>query len=244
MARSRRATGFSLIEMLTVMALFATITTVVALIFNRGTFLYRHGEAHIEMQRMGRHLVSRLTPYIASVFDADNPSATPLRSPAFASDSSPELIFNTTEDWFAPDYPSPTTSARLVASIGDLQRFTYRVRRVNSAGDPNDGNVVIERINGDGSAPPYVVTIPVIDNTRVLLRPKAGESIPCCPINNPNTPCPSPAAEHARHFKFTWANDRKNGFYLTFTARTTARSDAGQPIEINEDFRITFNLPK
>lgn len=238
----RRSLGFSLIEMLTVMALFATITTVVALIFNRGTFLYRHGESHIEMQRLGRHLVSRLTPYISSAFDPDSPTKVPLHSPQSAAVSSPELVFNTTEDWFAPDYPSPATSARLAPSVESLQRFTYRIRRVNDPANVNNGNVVVERLNGDGT-PPYVVTAPPLDNTRVVLRPKEGETIPCCPISNPTDPCPSPPAEHARHFKFSWANDGKNGFYLTFTARTTTRGEAGIPIEVNEDFRITFNLP-
>jgi prepilin-type N-terminal cleavage/methylation domain-containing protein len=243
MKRARHS-GFSLTEMLIVMAIFSLVTTVVALLFSKGSHLYRHGEAHIEMQRSGRHLVSRLTPYIGSVFDSDNPTATPLRSPAGADSSSPELVFNTTEDWFALDYPSAATSARLVPSIGNLNRFTYRVRRVNDATDENDGNVVIERIDGDGAAPPYVVTLPLLENTRVLLRPKPGESIPACPITNASDPCPDPPAEHARHFRFTWANDLKDGFFLTFTARTTARSEAGLPVEINEDFRITFNLPK
>jgi prepilin-type N-terminal cleavage/methylation domain-containing protein len=227
-----RPRGFTVVEMMIVCTLMGLVTTVVAMLFNKGHHLYRHGESHIELQRSGRHLVSRLTPYVSSVFDADNPSAVPLRRPAGASLSSPELVFNTTED-----------SARLAPAIKDLEKFTYRVRVVDAddATDENRGCVVIERLEGDGAAPPYVVSTPLRENSRVLLRPKQDESIPVCPGGDSDA-CTEP--DHDRHFRFTWANDLKNGFYLSFSIRTTVRGEVGQDMEIFEDFRITFNLPK
>lgn len=225
--KATRSGGFTVVEMLIVCSLLGLVTTVVALLFNKGSLIYRHGEAHIEMQRSGRHLVSRLTPFMGSMFDRDDASKTPVLLPANAGSSSPELVFNTTEDWFAVGYPSPTTSAIEASSVSNLGKFTYRVRLINDATDSNNGNVVLERIDGDGSAgPPYNTTLPVIDNTRVLLRGKPGETI--------------------ENFAFEWPNNLTDDLIrLTFTTRTHARGEtSGKPMEINEDFRITFNLPK
>jgi prepilin-type N-terminal cleavage/methylation domain-containing protein len=255
--------GFSVLEMLIVCALIGLVTTAVALLFTKGTQIYRHGESHIEMQRAGRHLVTRLSPFVQSMFHSNSPTLSPLVNPDVIGVSRPELVFRTTEDWFAIGYPAAAnTSATTATSISDLRNFFYRVRLVNDPTDPNNGNVVLERLNCDsttgtltpntasvsgatGLVTPVTVTAPAIDNTRILLRLPTGQTVPTCSA----FPCPDlPADPHAKHFQFVQPNVviGSDAIRLQFTTRTTTQGETvgAPPIVIDEDFRVTFVLPQ
>lgn len=162
----RQKTAFTLIEMLIVVSIFAIVSTVVALLFSRGTSLYRHGETHIEMQRSGRHLTARVTPYITSMFNVNSPTASAMIVPATADPNleSPILRFRTTEDWLNAAYPSTLTSSMMAGSTSDLRSHIYQVQQAP------DGNVVLERLEE-----PTPGTFNVTD-TRVLLRKKPNET--------------------------------------------------------------------
>lgn len=159
--------GFTIIELLVVASLFTVIGTVVAMLFTRGNSTYRHGETHIEMQRSGRSIVARLTPYLSSVFNAASPSANPILVPAAADPNihEPSVRFVTTEDWLSGSYPSQLTSATLATSTLDLRNFTYQIRQ------DSNGDVLLERLN-ETSPGTFAVT-----NTKTIQRQKKDESI-------------------------------------------------------------------
>lgn len=211
MSQRPQPKGFTLLEMLIVVSIFGTIATVVALLFSRGTSLYRHGETHIEMQRVGRHITARVTPYITSVFNAASPSASALLIPATADPNldSNLVRFRTTEDWLSTNYPSQLTSSRQATSTADLRNYIYQIQL------DADSNVVLERLEE-----PTPGTFNVTDST-VLVRKKPSETI--------------------SNLRFTLV--RSNLLLLQFTASKVTRGESNQPMTVNEDFRITFNLP-
>ncbi len=165
--RSKPQWGFTISELLIVASLFTIIGTVVAFLFSRGNSAYRHGESHIEMQRAGRTVVARVTPFISSVFNAASPTAAAIRLPATADPNIHEntVRFFTTEDWLAPTYPDVNTSSTLANSTADLRNFTYQILQ------DNNGNVVLQKLNE-----PTPDTFNVA-NTKVLVRRKADETI-------------------------------------------------------------------
>lgn len=260
MKRPQRADrrGFSLLEILIVSSMITLVTAVTISIFHRGTLLYRHGETHIELQRSARQLVNRLTPYIGSMFDADQPSARPIDLPAnpgeaFATDT---LVFCSTEDWFHPDYPSPgvapspATSAIAATGVESLGRYGYQVRLLNQPGDRNHGCFVLERLDGPAYEayraasprpnPPILVKAPAIDNTRVLFRPKRGDVIVTDP---PGTPV---AQRQGPQFSLTSNNPlmADGTLHFSFTLKHGIRGDAPTTVDATEKFEATFNLPK
>lgn len=164
-AESRR--GFTISELLIVASLFTIIGTVVAFLFSRGNSAYRHGESHIEMQRAGRQVVARVTPFISSVFNAASPSTNPIRLPAAADPNvnTTSVIFTTTEDWLSLDYPDAVTSSTLAASTADLRNYTYRITQ------DNNGNVVLHQLD-EPTPDTFNIT-----NTKVLVRQKQSEQI-------------------------------------------------------------------
>lgn len=163
----RPVKGFTIIEILIVASLFTIIGTVVALLFSRGNSTYRHGETHIEMQRAGRSIVARMTPYLSSVFNAANPYASPILVPATADPniSEDKVRFVTTEDWLSNNYPSQLTSATLATSTADLRNYTYQIQQDGS------GNVILERLE-EPTPGNFNIT-----DTRVLRRQKTKEQI-------------------------------------------------------------------
>lgn len=211
MRQRLQAQGFSLLEMLIVVSIFGTVATVVTLLFSRGTSLYRHGETHIEMQRVGRHITARVTPYITSIFNASSPSASALLIPATADPAiETNLVrFRTTEDWLSNSYPSQLTSSRLAASTADLRNYVYQIQL------DGDNHVVLERLEE-----PTPGTFNVTDSL-VLVRKKPSETL--------------------SNLRFTLV--RSNLLLLQFQVSKETRGDSNQPITVNEDFRITFNLP-
>lgn len=237
--RRPRAEGFTILEMLIVCALFSLITTMVALLFTQGTYTYRHGENHLMMQRGGRHLAARVTPYLASMFDAVNPSMTPLwldtnaaaseitlgqRMPVNPDRGDPAVTpvdpqarmvyFTTTEDWLGPDYPSNLTSSTLAATTADLRNHTYRIRYE----DPNpnvmgDAEVLLDRlVDNSGNL--------VVDESRRLYIEKD---------------------EALRDLRFVLV--RANLLQLCFRMETMTKSAANVEQMAREEFRYTFNLP-
>jgi len=225
--------------MLVVAATFSLITSVVAVLFTQGTYTYRHGESHLTMQRGGRLLAARVTPYLASVFDAVTPSLTPLwldtdpsaavitlgqRMPVNPSRGDPthtpvdpeasKLYFTTTEDWLGPGFPSQLTSSTMATSTADLRNFTYRIRYDDpSAAVMGDGQVLLERlIPGAGGLQ--------VEQTRRLYLEKN---------------------EALKDFRFVLA--RANLLQMEFTMQTSIRSAQNQEQITSENFRFTFNLP-
>lgn len=224
--------GFSLLEMIFVTVMVSLITSLVALLFNRGTEIYRHGESHIELQRSGRHLVERVTPIIAAMCDRDDVSTVPVlrldsSPPQLLPSNTPQdqLLFYTTEDWFAIGYPTLTTSATLAVSPKTLGKFLYRIRKVTQASDRNYGNVVLERL--ESPVPPYVVTPQARDNTRVLLRAKEGEKIEDLSFSLPSSGSASDAA--MLRMSFT-------------TVRTDVRVSTAGKLDTKEGFVYKFRL--
>jgi prepilin-type N-terminal cleavage/methylation domain-containing protein len=240
--RLRKTSAFTLIEMLTVAALFSIITTVIAVLFSQGTYTYRHGENHLEMQRGGRYLAARITPYLASMIDAFTPTKTPLRKdidpaankiafsateemgvdPNRGDPASPPVdpdaamvYFTTTEDWLGPDYPSQLTSSTLALSTADLSNYTYRIRY--SDPDPatmGDGEVLLERLL-DAGGNDWVV------DTDLRLYMEKQEAI--------------------ENFRFVRV--RSNLLQLRFGMQSVTKSAANQDQTVREEFRYTFNLP-
>lgn len=236
--RSRQE-GFSLVEMLIVAATFSLITSVIAVLFAQGTYTYRHGESHLAMQRGGRLLAARVTPYLASMFDAVTPSLTPLwldtdpsaanivlgqrmpvdpqrgdpNSPPVDPEAS-KLYFTTTEDWLGGGYPSPLSSSTLAASTADLRNYPYRVRYE----DPNpaelgDGQILLERLVANGPG------LQVEQKRRLYIEKNEG----------------------LENFRFVLA--RANLLQMEFTMRTAVRSAQNQRQVTSENFRFTVNLP-
>ena len=243
--------GFSLLEILIVCSLITLVTAVTISIFHRGTLLYRHGETHIELQRSARQLVTRLTPYIGSMFDADQPSQRPVRWPSLPGDANatPVLVFVSTEDWFAVDYPSPNTSAIEAPSDKELRKFGYQVRLLDLPSDRNHGCFVLERLTDDATATlndsplpaaPFAVNLPTIDNTRVLFRPKRGDVIV---VDPPGTPVDQ---RQGPQFSLTSNNPlmADGTLHFSFTLKHAIRGDAPSKVDATEKFEATFNLPK
>lgn len=206
--------GFTIVEVLIVASLFTIIGVVVASLFTRGASTYRHGETHIEMQRSGRTVVSRLTPFLSSIFNAANPTATALIVPASADPNPnpvPNLVrFRTTEDWLNPAYPSQTTSSRMALSTADLRNYTYQIIQ-----DANSGDVLLQKLEE-----PTPGTFNVLE-TRRLVRQKKSEEI--------------------TNLRFTLA--RSNLLVMEFETVKETRGDGNQPMTVTEEFRVTYNLP-
>lgn len=145
---SRR--GFTLIEVMVVVVIMGIITTVVATMFAQGSSALQHGEAHNSLQRAYRLLTARITPYLASAFDANtvmggatimNPTGTTsdTYSPATVDPTGTTsldntLRFITTEDFLVDAYPDQATSAAEAQALSDLGTFIYQID-VNSASD-------------------------------------------------------------------------------------------------------------
>lgn len=238
-ARLAKKRGFSLIEMLIVLTVFSLITSVIAVLFTQGMFTYRHGESHLMMQRGGRILAGRVTPYLASMFDAVTPSLTPLwldtdasaanivlgqRMPVNPARGNPgtlpvdpeasKLYFTTTEDWLGVGYPSQFTSSTKATSTQDLRSYPYRVRYE----DPNpavfgDGQILLERLIPGGAGL-------VVDQSRPLYIEKD---------------------ESLKDFRFVLT--RANLLQMEFTMQSRVRSAQNLDQVTNETFRFTFNLP-
>lgn len=229
MTVSVRQRAFTIPEMLVVVTLFTIIGTVVAALFTRGNSAYRHGETHIEMQRYGRQVINRITPHASSMFDGRNPSALPIVAPPpDPALQTQTLTFYTTEDWLSLDYPSPTTSSTQVLDQAGLRnlRFVYQIRYDNpSKPGGGSGDVLLERLNPAtfdvATFDPNDPSTYAVTNSRVLVRRKVGETL--------------------KNFRFTRV--RSTLVVLEFETEKETRSDANQPILINEKFRATFNLP-
>ena len=215
----RAKRGFTLLEILIVATLFTIIGAVVASLFTRGASTYKHGETHIEMQRNGRRIVARLTPYFNSAIKV----GIPLGAPAIINPQAGEVTFSTTEDWFDPNYPSPTTSATLAPNVGALNEFYYRVRQ-----DGTEGDIFLEKVTETLPSPsPPTRSFTTVDSLRIL-RQKKNERI--------------------KNLRFSLIG---TGTLLLMEFETTkmTRGDdddsagAGE-IRVEEKFRITYNLPK
>ncbi len=232
----KRPQAFSIIEILIVMTLISLVSGVVAVLFTKGTQIYRHSETHIEAQRNGRHLVAMMTPYLASARNVV-PSAGAIIAPVVLGTGT-AVIFKTSEDRNTPGYPSNTTSALGLTNLADFLAlgngvgFVYRIRFVQDATDRNDGNVVAERLNNSVAFPdgtlPLTVTAPVIDHTRVLMFRKANEQIQ----------------------DFTFTRPTRDLLQMSFTSLRNTQSavtnDAAyeaQKERAREEFRATFSLP-
>ena len=222
-----RPRGFSLIEMLIVCSIFTLVTGVVAVLFTQGTYTYRHGETHLEMQRGGRALTQRIAPFLATMIDSAVPSLSPLRrntngSGGITLDQEmlldtdyPEVYFLTTEDWLGPDYPSRTDSSTMALSTSDLGRFMYRIRYVDpSSTKMGDGEIFLERLVQSGTSD-YTV-----EETRRLYNEKD---------------------EAVKNFRFVRV--RSNLLQLRFDMENVTRSAQNQAQTTREEFRMTFNIP-
>ena len=212
--QKRVSKGFTIIELLIVASLFTVIGTVVAFLFTRGHSAYRHGESHIEIQRTGRDLGCWVTPFLGSMFHAV-PSGRTIIVPETTDPNiqRPFVQFRTTEDWLDGAYPSQTTSSRLAQGLGDLGVFEYRINQ-----EAATGNILLEKmeLTLDETAPSTTVL-----NTRTLVRQKASETI--------------------SNLQFTL--QKSNLLLLTFRTSRETRGAANQPLTVNEDFQIVFNLP-
>jgi prepilin-type N-terminal cleavage/methylation domain-containing protein len=141
-ASRKRLSGFTLIEVMVVVVIMGVITTVVATMFAQGSDALRHGDAHNTLQRAYRLLTARMTPYLASAFDArglllgapllDPTGTTSEQYDAAPTDSSGAtslnntLRFITTEDFLAETYPAQGNSAAAAQSLSDLSSFIYQ----------------------------------------------------------------------------------------------------------------------
>lgn len=220
----KRSHGFTLPELMIVMSIMLIIGGVVASLFTRGHSLYRHGETHIEMQRSGRIVIARITPYVSSMFDGDIPIGNPIVTPSpDPLATSTDVVFFTTEDWLTPGYPSATTSSLAVVDHESLEslKFLYRVR-LDDKDSGGTGHVLLEKLSYNeatfNAADP--TTCPAVEEL-VLYRAREDEKL----------------------LNFRFSRVRAAVLTLEFQTEKTTRSDANQPIVITEDFRATFNLP-
>lgn len=220
MRRKTPKSGFTLPEILIVASVLVLIGLVVASLFSKGQHVYRHGETHIEMQRQGRRVIGRLAPYLNSMYDADLPVSLPiLYPPPDPEQSSDRVLFFTTEDWLADDYPSATSSSLAISAYEqvDALTFLYQVRLESAS-----GNIVLERFAYNSAT---------------------------FSLNNPATyPLEKQFTIHRRRgveaiANFRFKRPKATVLTLEFDIEDSSRSASNTSQELNEHFRTTFNLP-
>jgi prepilin-type N-terminal cleavage/methylation domain-containing protein len=234
-----RKSGFTLLEVLIVITVLGVITTVIAVLFAKGSFALRHTDAHNSLQRANRLLTARVTPYVASAFNTEQRSSPAILSPtstatpnpfhelasvgpAPAGDSPMPLVrFLTTEDFLA-NTPGNTylvdkpTSATLADSTAELGTFIYQIRLTTpDPANPDLGNVVLEKL-GPGLTPV---------GSRTLFFSRSGAKI------DPRV---------ADSFQFLYPSNHI--LILEATMSTDIRSQTGA-MTPSQTFRTTFNLP-
>lgn len=170
-----RDRGTTLVELLVAMAVMAVITLAMTAIFNQSKAAYHMMTGKIALSEAARNAMGRITPLITSAALVGSQA---IYTPASTGDQSTQAVFSTTEDWLSPSYPSSTTSATSwepypgsspapgQAAV-PLNYFLYRITLVSRAGDPDDGDIVLEKVKQ--TAPGTYATVNP-SKTRVLAR--------------------------------------------------------------------------
>lgn len=231
--------GFTLIEMLVVVTLFGLIMAVITTLFTKGTQVYRHGESHIELQRSGRHIAARLTPYLATMYDAYVPGSEPiLVPPGVHPDNTFGFVrFLTTEDWLGEDYDlaarPPTVSTLSAQNSSDLRRHIYQI------GLNQEQDLILNRLTTLTPLDPDIdpnfrnpTFVPTPTDTRAIVRAK-----------NRNTDNPEVFEDRNGNPAFEFLYPRRNLLLLRYSISKNTRGPNNQLMRITEPFRITFNLP-
>ncbi len=265
-----RAEAFTLIEMLVVVSMFGLIMGVIATLFAKGTQVYRHGETHIELQRSGRHLASRLTPYLVTAYDAYRPSIDPIVCPAGVNPDFPEnpadrvrvVRFYTTEDWLHADYDDrtdigrlgndqaplmpPTISSVSALSTADFTQYLYEI------GLDEEEDVVLRRLGAfipeamlptrleDPNHPIYDASV---ESTPTSEHRPQGDTRALYRMKNRNTDNPETFLDADGNSTFEFLYPRRYLLLLRYRISKNTRGANNQLMRINEPFRITFNLP-
>lgn len=178
--------GFTIVELLVSMGLMAMVSVALLAIFASAQTAIGYGGARIELHGTGREMLRRISPYVMSaMYNPANPdpgsSHDAVVSPASGATAT-SVVFTTTEDFLAANYPSPANSSMLVPNPDNLAYFTYRIRYVSpSNGIPApSGDVILEKVSNTSPYNP-VAGVP----TRVLARSTPDAVIRSCTFSRP-----------------------------------------------------------
>lgn len=213
----RQQIAFTLPELMISLAILSILTTVLVLLYEQSYATVNRGTGRLALQQKARETVKRITPLVLSSFDnPDDGTDAMIEFPPQDANTYDNIVITTTEDWLASGYPSPTTSARRVTSIGAIAYVNYRIRL-------NGGDIVLERGTWNDAAGTFT--------------PNAGESRTLGYSDDPR------ARDAVDFLALRVQKQAPNAIQVEVDVRVSVRNAAKQQEVINETITSIIQVP-